>query len=87
MARVAVSPESRKRFGDMLRRARVEAGLTQQDVCKASGVTEAEISLIENGKRNPSVDSYERLANACGMRIDLVPRPIQFPRKRKPTPT
>ena len=36
--------------------ARVEAGLTQQDLADKAGVTRQTISLIEKGEYNPSLN-------------------------------
>ena len=39
-------------------------GLTQQEVAEQVGVTKSALSMIENGKRQPSVDLLRKLA-AC----------------------
>jgi len=49
-----------------VRRARVERGLTQVQLAEISGVEQANISAIENGRRAPSAETLHRLLLACG---------------------
>jgi len=51
-------------LGKNLRRARQQAGLTQEEVAERSGVHSTEVSRIERGKRDPRVSTLERLAKA-----------------------
>lgn len=51
------------KFGAKLRRARENLGLTQEELSKAVGLSSKFISLLEIGKRTPSVDSLLRLAD------------------------
>lgn len=54
-------------FGENLRRAREDLGLTQEQVGHRSGVHPTEVSRIEAGKRDPRVSTLERLAKAVGV--------------------
>ena len=47
--------------------ARKERNMTQKELEK-TGITQADISRIENGTRNPSLDMIKRLAKGMGMR-------------------
>jgi DNA-binding XRE family transcriptional regulator len=47
-------------------------GLTQNDLALASGVAQPEISRIENGVNNPTLDTLIRLARALGSRVRFV---------------
>jgi transcriptional regulator with XRE-family HTH domain len=51
-------------LGKNLRRAREQAGLTQEEVAERSGVHATEVSRIEAGKRDPRTSTVERLAEA-----------------------
>ena len=42
--------------------ARKQQHITQQELSKRTGITQADISRIENGTRNPSLDMIKRLA-------------------------
>jgi len=51
------------KLGDKLRRAREHVGLTQEELAKAVNLSSEFISLIEIGKRSPSLDSLKRITN------------------------
>jgi transcriptional regulator with XRE-family HTH domain len=58
-----------------LRRLRKERGLTQRGLADASGVDPATISLVENGKRRPHLETLDSLAGALGVEVtDLIPK-------------
>jgi transcriptional regulator with XRE-family HTH domain len=62
-------------------RAMVEArkaqNLTQKELSERTGITQADISRIENGTRNPSLDMLKRLAKGMGMQLRLEFVPIE----------
>lgn len=66
---------------------RQESGLTQTALAQASGVQQSEISRIERGHANPTVQTIEQLANAMGMRVAFVPMTAQRSRRVRPTTT
>lgn len=51
--------------------ARKQQNLTQEELSKRTGITQADISRIENGTRNPSLEMVKRLARGLGMRLKL----------------
>lgn len=51
--------------------ARNKEGLTQKELSERTGITQADISRIENGTRNPSLAMLKRLAEGLGMRLKL----------------
>jgi transcriptional regulator with XRE-family HTH domain len=51
-------------LGKAVREARQEAGLTQEEVARASGIGPTYISDIERGVRNPSYELLVALAKA-----------------------
>lgn len=51
--------------------ARKEQNLTQKELSKRTGITQADISRIENGTRNPSLEMLKRLAKGLGMRLKV----------------
>lgn len=51
--------------------ARKQQHLTQKELSERTGITQADISRIENGTRNPSLDMIKRLAKGMGMRLRL----------------
>ena len=56
--------------------ARTSQNLTQKELAKRTGINQADISKLENGTRNPSVNLLKRLADGMGMtlKIDFVPK-------------
>ena len=52
-----------------LTEARKEAGMTQQQLAEKSGVRQVNISRIENGTGNPSVETLQKLAKGMGKKL------------------
>lgn len=63
-------PNEAKKLGDNLKRIRTEKGLSQTDVANSLGVSRGFVSNIESGKRNPTLSTITRLANAVGVTPD-----------------
>ena len=59
-----------KRFGDNIKRVRLEKGMTQGDIVRATGVDRGYISSLENGKQNPTLATIEKIAQALGVASD-----------------
>jgi transcriptional regulator with XRE-family HTH domain len=59
--------------GDALRRARTRAGLTQYALARRAGTSQATISAYESGRKQPSVETLDRLLAATGARLAVVP--------------
>jgi len=57
--------------------ARKGLNMTQKDLSEATGITQADISRIENGTRNPSLEMVKRLAAGMGMQLKLEFVPLQ----------
>ena len=51
--------------------ARNSQNITQKELSERTGITQADISRIENGTRNPSLSMVKRLAAGLGMRLKL----------------
>lgn len=56
--------------------ARTSQNLTQNELAKRTGINQADISKLENGTRNPSINLLKRLAEGMGMnlKIEFVPK-------------
>jgi len=56
--------------------ARTSHNLTQKELAERTGINQADISKLENGTRNPSVNLLKRLADGMGMalKIEFVPK-------------
>lgn len=51
--------------------ARTSQNITQKELSARTGITQADISRIENGTRNPSLTMLKRLAAGLGMQLKL----------------
>ncbi|WP_456085426.1 helix-turn-helix domain-containing protein [Marinobacter lipolyticus] len=56
---------------DQLISMRTQAGLTQEDVAKKLGTNKSNISRLERGRSNPSWETLNKYAAACGFRVKL----------------
>ena len=56
--------DHRRVFGENLRSARKQAGLTQEQLGFATGLHRTEVSLLENSSRDPRLWTIVRLARA-----------------------
>jgi transcriptional regulator with XRE-family HTH domain len=71
-----------------VRRLRQAKGLSQEELYAASGVSQQFISEIENGSRNPTIETLAILAQALKASVaDLVTIPdgvkIRVPKRKK----
>lgn len=56
--------------------ARTSQNLTQKQLAEKTGINQADISKLENGTRNPSINLLKRLADGMGMilKIEFIPK-------------
>lgn len=55
-------------FGEALRRVRLAAGLSQEQLGLEAGVQRNFISLIETGQNQPTISTIAKLAGALGLK-------------------
>ena len=78
------NPEFRKEYESLqpemditrvLLNARIKAGLSQMELAEKTGISQADISRLENGTRNPSLALLKRLATAkdSTLKIEFIP--------------
>lgn len=55
--------------------SRRQAGLTQKQLAEKTGITQGDISKLENGNANPSLKTLRKLAKGLGatLKIEFVP--------------
>ncbi|MEI7750666.1 MAG: helix-turn-helix transcriptional regulator [Candidatus Omnitrophota bacterium] len=56
-------------IGEEVARARKQAGMTQQELARHAKTRQANISRLERGIQNPSVEFLERVAKSLGRKI------------------
>lgn len=54
---------------DLLREARLRAGLTQAELGRAAGRSQSAIARWENGHVEPSLETLRDLIRACGLEL------------------
>lgn len=54
-----------------LRRTRVRAGLSQSELARRAGTSQATLSAYESGKKEPSLATFARLVSAAGGRLTI----------------
>ncbi|MBI2609730.1 helix-turn-helix transcriptional regulator [Candidatus Giovannonibacteria bacterium] len=62
--------EISSKLGRNLKRIRTRRKMSQGDIARALEVHRAYVSGIENGKRNPTLATIQRLADALGVSAD-----------------
>ena len=58
-----------KKFGDNLRRFRLLKKLSQSALGEKLGFDKSYISVLENGKKNPTLTTIGKLAKAMGIQV------------------
>ena len=80
----AVPSQVRVIFGENLRAARQEAGLTQEQLAEAAGLSRPHLSDIERGLHNVQLEQAEGLASAVGKDLlELLKRPRRTQTRKK----
>lgn len=51
--------------------ARKSAGITQKELSDITGIAQGDISKLENGNANPSIQTLKRLANGLGKKLKI----------------
>ncbi len=59
-------------FAKALRISRAARGISQQDLAKAAGLSPSYVSLIESGKREPTIATMREIADALEIPLDLI---------------
>ncbi|MBZ6258112.1 helix-turn-helix domain-containing protein [Streptomyces olivaceus] len=59
----------RRHFGDRLRHLRARAGLTQEALADRAGLDKQAVSLIENARQIPRLDTLWHLARALDLTV------------------
>mgnify|MGYP001601562186 FL=1 len=62
--------EISSKLGQNLKRIRTKKAMSQGDIARTLEVHRAYISGIENGKRNPTLATIKKLADALGVSAD-----------------
>lgn len=66
---MAVNARKLKQIGERIRRLRKQKGLTQEQLADKVRVTSSYIGFIEQGVRNPSINTADKIARALGTKL------------------
>ena len=56
---------------EIIREARLRAGLTQSALAVRAGTTQSAVSRWERGRADPGIDTLRRIVEACGLRLEI----------------
>jgi transcriptional regulator with XRE-family HTH domain len=73
----AAEGETCREIGTNLRSARRLQNITQKELSLRTGIIQANISRIENGRGNPSLRTILRLAEALNLRTRIIFTPAR----------
>lgn len=62
---------ARQEFATQLRQVRKEQGMTQERLAEKVGTRKSNISRLESGRYNPSLDFLEKVAGGLGREIEV----------------
>ncbi len=68
-----------KKIGEILKTAREAKGMTQAALCKGAQIAQRTIIDIENGKRRPTFDVFDKIIHALDLSADHVFWPERTP--------
>ena len=84
---VRIKSDERLPFGERLKNARMERGMTQKELAELIGISPNVLSKYENGKLIPSGDVLIRLSTVLGESINMMMCGFEDPnRTREPEP-
>lgn len=65
--------------GATLHAARTRARLSQAELARRAGTSQATVSAYESGSKQPTVATFSRLLAAAGARLSVEKRPVAEP--------
>ena len=63
---------ARQEIASQLRQVRKEQGMTQERLAEKVGTRKSNISRLESGRYNPSLDFLEKVAGGLGREIEVI---------------
>ena len=67
----SVQIETRKQLIEQLIRYRKAKKITQADISESTGIQRPNISRLESGKYNPTLDMIVRVADSIGLEVEI----------------
>lgn len=66
---MSVNARKLKNFGEKVKKLRKQKGLTQEQLADKVRVTVTYIGFIEQGQRNPSINTADKIARILGVKL------------------
>ena len=77
------SKDFARRFGEVVRRQRKTAGLTQEELAEKADLAPKMVSLIERFERNPSLNVADSIAQGLGVPLWKLIRDAENMKRKK----
>lgn len=61
-----------QKFGENMKKIRLEKGMSQGDICRELGLDRAYISNVENGKQNLTISTMEKIATTLKVSLSTL---------------
>ena len=74
----SIRPAARVRIGEKIAEIRKSKGMTQQELADHSDVLRPNLARIEKGRVSVGIDALDSIAEALGMRVELVDRNLIY---------
>ena len=71
-------------IGEQIKDVRTAKGISQNQLAKRAGISQAGLSAIENTTKSPNIDTLNRIANALGIPITALLGDPQIGTSRRP---
>ena len=59
-----------QKFGENMKKIRLEKDMSQGDICRELGLDRAYISNVENGKQNLTLSTMDKVAKVLGVSVE-----------------
>lgn len=69
---MAVNTRKLKIIGNRIKRLRKERGITQEQLADKIRVTSTYVGFIEQGQRNPSLNTADKIARVLGIKLSEI---------------
>jgi transcriptional regulator with XRE-family HTH domain len=76
-----------KVFGQVVRRLRLEQGISQERLANLAGIDRAYMGALERGIRNPSLTMIARVAEGLGTSITDIVAAVEHPSRIRRRPS
>ncbi len=70
-------------FGDVLKKARLKAGMTQEHLAFVADVDRTFLSRLENNRMSPTLETLFRLSDALGVQASTLVARVERSRQRQ----